>query len=90
MLATERTSTLVNVWLALSRPLIPALVAGQRHSERATRGRDDLRSAMVIATGWAGAIEFSHRREVNCKPPDEWDLYGFGQGRESGSGAGSK
>ena len=54
----------LNVWLALGRPLIPALVAGQRHRERAACGRDYLRSAMVIATGWAGAIEISHRREV--------------------------
>jgi hypothetical protein len=54
----------VCVWLALSRPLIPALVAGQPHRERAGRGRDDLRSAMVIATGRAGSIEFSHCREA--------------------------
>ena len=54
----------LNVWLAFGRPLIPALVAGQLHRERAARGRDDPWSAMVIATGWAGAIKLSHRREV--------------------------
>ena len=61
----------LNVWLAFGRPLIPALVAGQLHRERAARGRDDPWSAMVIATDWAGAIELSHRQKVNCKPSDE-------------------
>jgi len=61
----------LNVWLALSSPLSPALVAGQRHRVRAARGHDGLRSAMVIATDWAGAIELSHRQKVNCKPSDE-------------------
>ena len=72
-------------WLALSRPLIPALVAGQRHRVLAPGGRDGLRSAMVIATGWAGATEFSHRHEVNCTPPDEWDLYRLAQPRDDGN-----
>ena len=49
--------------LALSRPIVPALAAGQRHHEGAALGRDAPRNAIVIA-GRTGAIELSHRREA--------------------------
>lgn len=53
----------LSVWLALSHPLVPALVADQRHQAGAALGRDSRGSAIGNAADRTGAIEFGHRRE---------------------------
>ena len=53
----------LDVWLVLGRPLMPALVAGQRHHKRAACGQDGLRNATAVGAGRANSVECSHRRE---------------------------
>lgn len=68
----------LDVRLAFSRPLVPALAAGQRHHVGAARGFDGLGIAIGKEAGGTGAVVLGHRREaLHCKPPDEWGRVPF-------------